>query len=63
MTIWMKNFGLSLKLGPATDLLLENTRINFQSCKLSAKQEQCNKYVTCHTWQSAVRADGREDSE
>lgn len=28
MTIWMKNLGLSLKLGAATDLLLENTRIN-----------------------------------
>jgi hypothetical protein len=25
MTIWMKNLGLSLKLGAATDLLLENT--------------------------------------
>lgn len=30
MTIWMKNFGLSLKLGAATDLLLENTGIKLQ---------------------------------
>jgi hypothetical protein len=30
MIILMKNFGLSLKLGAATDLLLENTGIEFQ---------------------------------
>jgi hypothetical protein len=30
MTTWMKNFGLSLKLRPTTNLLLDNTRINFQ---------------------------------
>jgi hypothetical protein len=45
MTIWMKNFGLSLKLGPATDLLLDNTRINFQSCLLSSESEQCDGYM------------------
>jgi hypothetical protein len=59
MIIWMKNFGLSLKLGAATDLLLENTGIKFQP-------------VTCmnttgvwhhHTWQSAAKAYGRVDSE
>ena len=49
MTIWMKNFGLSLKLGPATDLLLEDTRINFQSCTLGSEQEQCNRNVASHT--------------
>jgi hypothetical protein len=55
MTIWMKNLGLSLKLGAATDLLLEKT---FNPLMVSDRQGLWEDILQHHSY-LAMRCESR----